>query len=109
MFMLYGRYGHLLLKVIFPQRKFSRECSSARNNTFRQFREWLDNSFALGCPSEEEWEAIKREDQNYDYKNIMCIERETESGDLDGSSLYTDDRNPFSYNENMHSLPLPNE
>lgn len=70
--------------ISFYQRKFKRECTGAQNDTFKKFREWLDNNYASGCPSGEEWEVIIREDEGYDYSTSIGNEREG-LGDL-GSS-----------------------
>lgn len=46
------------------QRKFAREISTSKNSTFKQFREWLDSNYSEG-PSQAEWEAIAKEDEEY--------------------------------------------
>ena len=49
------------------QRKFVREVPEAKNDTFKQFREWLQEVYAVGCPTEEEWGQIMVDDKNYLY------------------------------------------
>ncbi len=53
--------------MYFPQRKFAREVPDAKTNTFKRFREWLDDTFTGGTPADDEWETIIREDEEYDY------------------------------------------
>ncbi len=49
------------------QRKFARETPDAKRDTFKRFREWLDDTYTGGNPSDEEWETIAQEDQEYTY------------------------------------------
>ena len=49
------------------QRKFAREVPEARSDTFKTFREWLHQKFAVGCPTEEEWGQIMVDDNHYQY------------------------------------------
>ena len=55
----------IIISMIF-QRKFAREVPEAKSDTFKRFREWLHQKFALGCPTEEEWGQIVVDD-NYQY------------------------------------------
>lgn len=47
-----------------------RESGDAANDTFKKFRDWLDKTYALGCPSSEEWEIIIRDDEDHQYNSV---------------------------------------
>lgn len=38
-----------------------------KNDTFKIFREWLKEQFVTGCPSENDWETILKEDEDFNY------------------------------------------
>ena len=42
------------------QRKFAQESQEAKQDTFKRFREWLNETFVSGIPSEEEWQHIMK-------------------------------------------------
>lgn len=52
--------------ILSLQRKFARESVNPKNDTYKQFREWITQQYPLtmGSPSDEEWE---HEDSQYDY------------------------------------------
>lgn len=39
----------------------------ALNETYRNFRLWIDANFAMGTPTNDEWAEILREDRDYSY------------------------------------------
>lgn len=49
------------------QRKFARESSDPKNDTYKKFRLWLDDSYTMGTPSNEQWEEIMKDDKEYTY------------------------------------------
>lgn len=49
------------------QRKFARETPDAKRDTFKHFREWLDDTYTGGNPSNEEWEITVQEDRECNY------------------------------------------
>lgn len=58
---------------VFLQRRFVREVSSEVDVTYKNFRIWLDNS----SPTEEMWDAIMTEDENFDYSTARVLQDET--------------------------------
>ena len=52
--------------------KFSREVSDARNDTFKNFREWVTQIYPhTGCPSSEQWEQLKQDDRAHNYQGSI--------------------------------------
>ena len=50
------------------QRKFAPESQEAKQYTFKRFREWLNETFVSGIPSDEEWQhIIMEEDEANNY------------------------------------------
>ena len=60
----------ILYSVLWFQRKFARESTDATSDTFKKFRQWLGEAYALGSPSEDDWEVILRDDEEYAYNSI---------------------------------------
>ena len=82
---------------MFLQRKFVRELSIEADITYKNVRIWLNNS----SPTEEMWDAIMKEDENFDYCAARVLQDETpphiesevnvytSSGAHDGNDTYS--------------------
>ena len=51
----------------------------AKNDTYKKFRQWLDDNFTLGIPTEEEWDDILLKDEEHNYYNSTTQEFEEPS------------------------------
>ena len=58
------------------QRKFAREVPDAKKETYKRFREWLNDYFSPEGPSEEDWEQIMNEDSQHNYLPGVAIDYE---------------------------------
>lgn len=56
------------------QRKFARGDGDVACDTFKKFRKWLDETYTLGSPTNEEWETIMQEDQQFIYDTTSSAE-----------------------------------
>ena len=63
------------------QKKFARESQDARNDTFKKFRGWLDETFVSGIPSEEEWRSIMEDDDAFNYGQPVYQEHHDDQDD----------------------------
>ena len=85
-----------------------------KNDTFKNFREWLDEMFVAGIPNEEEWKRIMEEDDAYSYcytepvygesgdnhaneGGLFEVEMRGSGGDLNEGEVAT-------YNPEMHTF-----
>ena len=95
----------LILRILYLpalyhfQRKFIRESSGAKCDTFKKFREWLEVTYTNGLPTDEEWHAIMDEDEQYEYHLETDILLDEE---YDGTQ-----NDAYAYNPAMHSFPNP--
>ena len=104
------------------QRKFARESQEAKQDTFKRFREWLNETFVSGIPSEEEWQHnIMEEDEAHNYDQSVYRERcdsHTSNDSTSGDSYFgdenseenrdIDERYAASYNPEMHAFKKKN-
>lgn len=97
------------------QRKFARESQEPKNDTFKNFREWLDDTYVTGIPNEEEWQQIMEEDEAYNYTAEPDYHERHDHRDSRGGFFQEDDRegggecrderdNLSPYNPEMHTF-----
>lgn len=90
----------------------------ARSDTFKAFREWLHQKFAVGYPTEEEWGQIMVDDKDYQYHQQPYNDPEYNGNERGGE--YIDPQRDYGagmennvlgqggYNPEMHAF-LPSE
>ena len=87
----------------------------ARSDTFKTFREWLHQKFAVGCPTEEEWGQIMVDDNHYQYYQQPYMDPEYNgNSQVEGGREYVDPESNYGagmdnsviggYNPEMHTF-----
>ena len=99
------------------QRKFARESQEAKQYTFKRFREWLNETFVSGIPSDEEWQHNISYNGGRWGKQLCSVYQErcdshTSNDSTNGVSYFGDEdseenrdigeRYAVSYNPEMH-------
>ena len=100
----------IIMNYALFQRKFARESQEPKNDTFKKFREWLDQTFVTGIPSEEEWQRIMEDDDAYNYAQPVYQERhDSHTSGAGGSDYFEEDGEGVDgqvtpYNPEMHAF-----
>lgn len=63
------------------QRKFAREVPDARRDTYKQYRDWVDQHFGEGI-NNEVWEEILTEDSQHCYLPSVAVDYEVSREDV---------------------------